>query len=49
MFLQVGMFILYVSTVVEDSKTGYVQTTLRLNITCGSPLAYLPSTAFYIT
>jgi len=49
MFLQVGMIILYVSTVVEDSKTGYMQTTLKLNISCGSPSVYLPSIAFYIT
>jgi hypothetical protein len=49
MFLQVGMIILYISTVVENSRTGYMQTNLILNITCSSPLAYLPNTAFYIT
>jgi len=43
------MIILYVTSVVDDSKTGYMQTTLRLNIPSGSPLAHLPSTAFYVT
>lgn len=49
MCLQLGMIIVYVSTVVEDWKTGYKQTTLGLNMSCGSPLVHLPSTTSYST